>query len=118
VACYRRAVAAKPDAAEALNSLAWRLAVYTQADFHDPQKAVELAEKACTLVQYRSARLMDTLAVAYASTGRYDRAQDTANKALQLCQSSPQQADRAKAIQARLKLYVAGQPYVEVMPVP
>jgi len=117
VACYRQALKYRPDSAEVLNSLAWRLAVYTEAGFHDPQQAVELAERACTLTGHTSARLMDTLSVAYAATGRYDQAKAAASQALQLAQST-QQVERAKGIRARLGLYEAGRPYMEPLPVP
>ena len=116
VTSYRKALDLRPDSMEALNNLAWRLAIHRQEDFFNPQQAVELAERACNMVRYSSANLMDTLAVAYAAAGQYDKAVATANKALQLLVSS-EQTNMAKEIQARLLLYKAGQPYAEPLPV-
>jgi len=115
VATYRNALQARPDSVEALRDLAWRLAIHRQADFYDPQQAVELAGRACSLTENRSARAMDTLAAAYAATGQYDRAKAMAEKALQVYKSS-NRTDRAREVEARLRLYAAGQPYVEPLP--
>ncbi len=119
VVCYRKALESNPDSPTALGSLALRLAMYKEADFHNPQEAVVLAEKACAISQSKSAWLMDALAIAYAATGQYDKAQDAANKSLQLYSSaSSKQPDRIKAVEARLRLYAAGQPYRESLPEP
>ena len=115
VDCYRKVVQLKPDSILALGNLAWRLAIHKQADFYDPKQAVELAERACTLDGYASARLVDILAAAYAAIGQYDRAKEMADKALQLFVSSKQTA-RANEVQARLRLYAAGRSYEEPLP--
>jgi tetratricopeptide (TPR) repeat protein len=116
VTSYRKTLELRPDSTEALNGLAWRLAIHRQADFFNPQQAIELAERGCKQIHDTSAKLMDTLAAAYAAAGQYDKAQETAKKALELC-ASTKQTDRAKVIEARLRLYAAGHPYEEPLPV-
>jgi len=117
VAAYRSALQARPDSVEALRGLAWRLAVHTQADFHDPNQAVALAERAGSLAGGRPAVVMDTLAAAYAAAGQYDRAQAAARQALALFRESGR-LDRAAQVESRLRLYAAGRPYSEPLPGP
>jgi tetratricopeptide (TPR) repeat protein len=54
---------------------------------------------------------LDTLAVAYAATGDFSKAIETAEKALELCQSSEQNTIKEK-IENRLVLYKAGKSYI------
>jgi tetratricopeptide (TPR) repeat protein len=102
----------KPDSAQCMNSLAWFLATADSADIRDPDRAIELAERACELTGYNEPAVLDTLAAAYAAAGNFTKAVDTARKALELCQSS-QQDTLKHEIEKRLALYEAGKPYVE-----
>ncbi|MDD5063179.1 MAG: tetratricopeptide repeat protein [Phycisphaerae bacterium] len=102
----------KPDWIEPMNNLAWLLAASRETTIHNPAKAVGLAQRACDLTNYRSPDLLDTLAVAYAAAGDFGKAVDIAEKALELCQSSGQDALK-KEIENRLVLYRAGKAYIE-----
>ena len=55
-------------------------------------------------------RMLDTLAAAYAEAGRFEDAVRTAQKALELTKSAAQ-AETARGIEERLRLYQAGRPY-------
>jgi spermidine synthase len=73
---------------------------------------VALAERACRLSDDRVAKYLDTLAAAYAAAGRFGDAVDTAQKAIQLADSTAQTQLISK-IEMRLELYRANQPYFE-----
>jgi len=95
-----------------LNALAWLLATNEQTKFHNPQRAIRLAQHACRITKHTNPGLLDTLAVAYAAAGRFSEAVATAEKALELAES----ADRKELIEQiknRLNLYKTGQPYIE-----
>ena len=56
--------------------------------------------------------MLDTLAAAYAETGRFDDAVRTAQGVLELAKAA-EQTEQARRIQERLELYQAGLPYRE-----
>ncbi|MFA5252341.1 MAG: tetratricopeptide repeat protein [Phycisphaerae bacterium] len=103
-----------PEWVEPMNNLAWLLAASKETTIHNPVKAVGLAERACELTNYRRPDLLDTLAAAYAATGDFSKAIETAEKASGLCQS-PGQNTLKKEIENRLVLYKAGKPYIETL---
>jgi tetratricopeptide (TPR) repeat protein len=108
--CYEQALRLKPDFVEAENSLARLLATISLSDGGAPSRAVELAQRACELSGNRTAGYLDTLAIAYAATGRFDDAVTTAQKAIDLDRANgkPQLADE---IETRLELYRSGRTY-------
>lgn len=105
----------RPDWIEPLNSLAWFLAAYKDTPVYNPQKAVELAKRACELTSYNDARLLDTLALSYAAAGNFKNAVVTVEKALNIVAASKDNK-LIEQIQKRLELYETGQPYVESVP--
>jgi tetratricopeptide (TPR) repeat protein len=105
-----------PESVTVLNNLAWLLAVYNNADFHDPQKAVELAERACELTDHTKPDLLDTLAVAYAVAGRFPEAIETAKKAAALARSAGL-TETVNQIQHHLSIFENSRAYTEQMPV-
>jgi tetratricopeptide (TPR) repeat protein len=112
VACWNEVLKLEPDNIGVLNNLAWLRATAANPEFRNPDHAVELALRACEQTQYNRPDIMDTLAVAYAVAGRFSQATETAEKALELCQS-PEQNALKETIINRLALYKAGKPYVE-----
>jgi tetratricopeptide (TPR) repeat protein len=102
----------KPNEAEYMNDLAWALTIKINSGVYNPGKAVRLAQQACELTNYKKPELLDTLAAAYAAAGDYDKAVETAEKALELCQS-PKQEMMKEEIKSRLVLFKAGKPYIE-----
>ena len=62
------------------------------------------------LTDNRVAQYLDTLAAAYAATGRFNDAVATAQKAIDLARSAGQ-LQVAAQIEPRLELYRAGRPY-------
>ncbi len=107
---WEQALRNKPDYAEVENNLAWLLATLEPAEGGDPARAVTLAERACELTKNQEAPYLDTLAAAYAATGRFQDAIATAGKAVDLARSAGQ-PQLVKEIQFRLQLYRNGQAY-------
>ena len=107
---FAQALRLKPNWEKPMNSLARILATHSQEKFRDPQKAIQLAQRACELTNYQDPRLIDTLAAAYAAAGRFDDAVAAAEKAVQLTASGDNK-QRHQAIKNRLQLYKQGKPY-------
>ena len=104
---YEDAVRLKPDWVEPMNTLAWLLATHKDAAFYNPQKAVQLAHRACELTGNSDAEKLDTLAAAYAADGNFPDAVTAAEKALNLAKSEKNK-QLADEIQKRLDLYKIG----------
>jgi len=111
VAHLEAAMKANPRDAGVANNLAWVLATCPEAKFRDGRRAVELARQVCEATGFRVPTLLDSLAAAYAEAGDFDNAVTTAARALELARSDP--AASAQPIEARLRLFKAGQPYRE-----
>ena len=108
---FENAIRLKLDWAEPMNELAWYLAAGKDSAIRNPDKAVKLALRACELTDYKKPELLDTLAVAYAATGDFNKAVETEEKALKICQS-PEQETLKKEIENHLVLFKAGKPYI------
>ena len=92
-----------------INAAARILAAHPDADFHDPGEAVRLAERAAELTKNGSPVILDTLAMAYASAGRFKDALETARTAYRLAKGAGNER-LAEQIGARLTLYAKAQP--------
>ena len=110
IAHYQKALQIKPDNAETLNNLALVLAACPQASLRNGNKAVELAQRANQLTGNRNPVVLGTLAAAYAETGRFLEAVETALRALELAEMQSNTA-LANAIRSQMELYQAGTPF-------
>ena len=115
IAQYQEAVAIQPNFTTALNNLAWLLATVSDASLRNGAKAVALAEQAKQLTGGEDPMILHTLAAAYAETGRYSEAAETARRALQLADAQGGTA-LAGTLQHEIKLYEAGKPVRNVRP--
>ncbi len=95
---YRRALQIKPDFLPALNNLARLMALYPDPKVRNVPEAIRLAEKGCILTGYQDPILLDTLAAAYAASGRFDEARSAAAKGVEIAASK---GDRALADRIR-----------------
>jgi tetratricopeptide (TPR) repeat protein len=109
---YRTALGLKPDFVQALNNLAWILATDPDPKLRESREALTLAHKACKLTDDKEPLPVLTLAAAEASAGRFSDAADLAGKARDLAVASGNKEAAEKA-GSLLKLFQAGQPYVE-----
>jgi tetratricopeptide (TPR) repeat protein len=107
---YEQALYFNPDCDEAQNNLAWLLGTLAPAEAGDPARAVTLAQRACELTGNSDANCLDTLAVAYAASGRFTDAIATTQTAIALARSGGQ-AELVQKMEARLELYRDGLAY-------
>jgi spermidine synthase len=107
---YEEALRLKPDLVTAQNDLAWLLATRTPAEGGDPVRAVTLAQGVCERTGKHVATYLDTLAVAYAAAGQFDKAIATAEEAVELARSDGQ-VQLVSRIEMRLRLYQTGRAY-------
>jgi arylsulfatase A-like enzyme/Flp pilus assembly protein TadD len=96
----------------ALNFLAWIQATSQDGQLRKPQEALQLAQRAAKAADYKTAEVMDTLAVAYAAAGNFSQAVTEADKAIALAESSGDTA-LAQRIARRRNLFKNGQTYNE-----
>ena len=93
-----------PNQVYAANSLAWIKATSKDEKFYDPPAALKFAHQACQITEYQDPGMLDTLAAALAANGQFDKAAETAGKAIEIAKSTGQDA-QAAGIQKYLKLY-------------
>jgi tetratricopeptide (TPR) repeat protein len=110
IRCFEQLLNFWPENAEVKNNLAWVLATCPDAALRDGSRAVELATAADRSAGGANASVLDTLAAAYAETGRYPEAVAAARRALE---AAAGQESAAEGIRSRLRLYEAGSPYHE-----
>jgi len=101
---WETAAESNPGDLETQNDLARLLATLPPSKGGNPARAVSLAEQTCQHSDYRVAKYVDTLAVAYASADRFNEAVDAGQKALALAQNT-RQWKLAGEIEGRLELY-------------
>jgi Flp pilus assembly protein TadD len=89
-----------------MNQVAWVLATSPDASVRNGAEAVKMATRAVELSGGREPDTLDTLAAAYAESGRWEQATETARRALALAREP-----LAKDIRARLALYENRQPF-------
>jgi protein O-mannosyl-transferase len=106
---YQKALEINPHYLEARANLAWALATSPQTPI---LKAVgaKLAEQANQLTNGANPRVLRILAAAYAQTGKFSEAVETAQRSLQLATDQNNTA-LAEALQTEIDLYQKGLPY-------
>ena len=104
-----------PENTAITNGLAWLLATCENSFLRNPVQAIALAKRACELTEYKDAYILDTLAVAYASAGKFNEAVTTAKQAVNIAENSKDKGQEKliSDIQRRLELFKNGQPYIE-----
>ena len=109
---FRKAVELRPDWPVALNDLAWLLATAEEPGIRNGTEARRLAEQAADLTGRQQPMLLGTLAAAYAETGDFPKAIQTAEQARDLAMKTglKQVADRNTEL---IELYKAGKPVRE-----
>ncbi len=102
---YRRAAA--QGGARDQNDLAWFLATCSDETMRNGSEAVTTAELAVEATGRKEANYLDTLAAAYAESGRFADAVRTQKEAIALLHDEAKEAD----FSSRLRLFEAGSPY-------
>jgi tetratricopeptide (TPR) repeat protein len=84
IAQYRQALTIDPNHVESLDGLAWLLATHRDSAVRNGEEAVKLANHACAITTNQVPGLVSTLAAAYAESGRFEEANRTVAKAVEL----------------------------------
>jgi protein O-mannosyl-transferase len=101
---WQKVLAIQPDNGNAMSNLAWVFAASPDQSLRDGPKAVELAEQAVRLSGGRIPILFRTLAAAYAESGRFSEAIQTAQQGIELANSQGN-SGLATELQANIALY-------------
>ena len=110
IAHFNKALELDPKSVEGLNNLAWLLCTSPESDLRDGARAVQLAERACSLSGFQTPIFLGTLAAAYAEAGRFTEAVATAQSAAALAGQAGDTATATKN-QELAELYRAGKAY-------
>ena len=108
-----QALRLQPNDPSTLNDLAWLLATSRDNRIRDGRKAVNLAQRACKLSEWKNAFSIDTLAAAFATAGHFS----DAVKYQQLAISRLEPADRKtqeRGMEQRLQQYSSGRPFIAI----
>ena len=111
---FRRALVNRDDSV-AMNSLAWIFSTHPDDAVRDSAEALRLAQRAAELTGFRDAFVLDTLAAAQASAGKFDRAVATCLEAMDIARNTRQDV-LAGQVRQRMQLYQMGKPYREPTP--
>ena len=87
---YKEALQIEPDSAESHNNLAWLYATCEDPRWRDPRAALEHANRAVELTQWKEAGFIDTLAEANYAGGNYREAVRVQLVALRLEPQDPE----------------------------
>lgn len=96
-----------------LNELAWFLATCSRKDLRDGPRAVTLAERGAISGQVPDPGIYDTLAAAYAESGRFEDAIKAEETAVHLAKGEHFAPEIISAWNSRLNLYRQGKAYHE-----
>lgn len=112
---YRQTLKIQPQMVLAANNLAWILATHPDSSVRNGAESVNWATKVCEQTRFSHPGFLDTLACAYAELGDFDKAEETANRAIQIFTKSGK-TESAKNIQSRLELFRQQQPFRDQRP--
>lgn len=101
---------------DTLTRFAWSWATSFESGGRNGVAAVRLAESAAALTKRKDGNILDTLAVAYAEAGQFERAVGTESEAIAALTATPATSgteDRLRDFQKRKELFVQRRPYRE-----
>ncbi|PYJ11903.1 MAG: hypothetical protein DME93_08900 [Verrucomicrobia bacterium] len=107
---YRDALRIAPGNVAAQSNLAWLLATSRDQSLRNGPEAVRLAEQASRLTGGTRPVILRMLAAAYAETGHFSEATETAQQALQLANGQGNTV-LVDALRREIALYQSGRPY-------
>jgi tetratricopeptide (TPR) repeat protein len=111
VAEMRTSVEIEPDWYIGWATLAWTLATHPDEAIRNPARAIEFAQRAAGLSGNAHPVVLDALAAAFASNGDFERAVQTAERAIQFAASAGE-TGLVRRIEGRLAYYQRAEPYI------
>jgi tetratricopeptide (TPR) repeat protein len=112
IALYHAILRLHPDAADALDNLAWIAATDPNPRFRNGAQAMQLAVRACQLTHTNDGLKIATLAAACAEAGRFEQALAWAGKGRQVAQANGQPDVAARLLEFQ-NLFQARRPFRE-----
>jgi tetratricopeptide (TPR) repeat protein len=109
---FEQALMLRDDLLTVSNNLAWVLATTPNAALRQPLRAIAAGENAARLTGDADPAVLDTLAAAYASAGRFDDAVRTLERAIAISREHGDTAS-VREFTGRLASYRARRPYVD-----
>jgi tetratricopeptide (TPR) repeat protein len=106
---WQKVLAIQPDNGNAVSNLAWVFATSPDDSIRDGAKAVQLAEEALRISGSRIPLIFRTLAAAYAESGEFSKAIQTAQQGIELANSQGNPA-LATELQGNIGLYQEQRP--------
>ncbi len=106
---WQKVLVIQPDNGNAMSNLAWVFATSPDDSLRDGAQAVQLAEQALRISGDRIPVIFRTLAAAYAESGRFSEAIQTAQRGIELANSQGN-SGLATELQGNIALYQAGSP--------
>ena len=113
VKTYEAVLQVEPENEVVINNLSWLLSTSPIDMLRDGKRALELAEKACELTDYKKAYILSTLAAAYAELGDFDKALEWSQKCIEIAENDPHDKERLDDLKKELESYQKNQPYRE-----
>ncbi|MBL7186838.1 MAG: tetratricopeptide repeat protein [Phycisphaerae bacterium] len=105
---YELAIKVDPNFAASYGKLAYLYATCPEAKFRNGEKAVQLAQKACELTDYKRDACLAVLAAAHAEWPDFEKAIEYQKKALEIADDDEDSRDE---YEKRLAAYKAGKPW-------
>ena len=106
---WQDALALQPDNGNAASNLAWVFATCPEASLRDGARAVELGEKALRISGGKIPMIHRVLAAAYAESGRFADAIETAQRGAELA-TTQGNSGLAAELESNIALYQSGRP--------
>jgi tetratricopeptide (TPR) repeat protein len=113
IVLWDKALALQPNNVNALSNLAWVLATSPETSIRDGAKAIEYAQKLLQLSGGTNPRVFRTLAAAYAESGRFSEAIDTAQRGWELA-TAQGNSTLADELERNVALYRANSPLRDI----
>ncbi|GHT35161.1 hypothetical protein FACS189427_03860 [Planctomycetales bacterium] len=114
-ATFEEVLKREPDDEVTLNNLSWLLSTSPVDLVRNGKRALELAEKACKLTQYKKSYILSTLAAAYAELGDFDEAVKWSQKSIDFSQEDENVKDRVEDLKKELESYKKKKAFREVL---
>jgi tetratricopeptide (TPR) repeat protein len=107
---YEKGLLKDPEDIHLAVQLAWILATSSKNSLRDGERAVRLVKHTCEKTNYLVPEMLDVLASAYAETGQFDKAVETAQRAYQIAISQNRKVLIGQ-IQSKIDMYQSNRPY-------